>query len=164
MIDSNTTKLQDRYTVGLISDTHGLVRASAIAALTGADLLIHAGDIGKPAVLTQLQALAPVYAVSGNVDKGAWAEMLPVTEVVPVGEVLLYVLHNINELDIDPRAAGFHAVIAGHSHKPAIYTKNEVLYVNPGSAGPRRFKLPISVGKLTIHGSKISAELLELQE
>jgi putative phosphoesterase len=125
--------------VGVISDTHGLVRPQALDALRGSDLIIHAGDIGTPEVLDELNAIAPVFAVRGNVDRGAWADNLPVSEVVQAGDKSLYVLHNLDELDLDPLAADMHAVITGHSHRPMIREQAGVLYFNPGSAGPRRF-------------------------
>ena len=148
--------------VGLISDTHGLLRPEAIAALTGSDFIVHAGDIGSPDVLAGLSRLAPVTAIRGNVDRGPWAESLPATEVLQVGAAFIYVIHNIAELDLDPAAAGFRAVVSGHSHQPGWREKNGVLFVNPGSAGPRRFKLPIAVGRLRIADAGITAEVIEL--
>jgi putative phosphoesterase len=149
-------------TIGLISDTHGLLRPEALAALSGCDAIIHAGDIGGPDVLSGLARLAPVTAVRGNVDRGEWAGALPETEVLVCGGLYIYILHNLAELDLDPAAAGFQAIISGHSHQPASREQDGVLYVNPGSAGPRRFSLPISVGRLTIAGGRISAELIAL--
>jgi putative phosphoesterase len=149
--------------VGLISDTHGLLRPEALARLAGSDFIVHAGDIGDPAIIDALSRLAPVTAVRGNVDRAAWAQSFPETEVLAVGEdVLLYVLHDIGALDLDPAAAGFRAVISGHSHKPGFSWKEGVLYVNPGSAGPRRFSLPISIGRLVVDGGTLSVDLLEL--
>src|SRR5262245_24750745 len=130
-----------RTTVGVISDTHGLVREQAAEALRGCDLIIHAGDVGDANVLEVLRAIAPVVAVRGNNDKGAWAEALPTTEVVEVGDLYIYVLHELSELDLDPKGAGFAVVISGHSHRPSGERRNGVLYLNPGSAGPRRFTL-----------------------
>jgi len=150
------------HRIGVISDTHGLVRPTALTALAGVEMIIHAGDIGKPEVLQALRAIAPVVAVRGNNDTEAWAEGLPEAEVVEVGMVALYVLHDVHQLDLDPAAAGFQAVISGHSHQPSIATRQGVLYVNPGSAGPRRFKLPISVACLSIEGQAIEARLIEL--
>jgi putative phosphoesterase len=150
------------YVLGIIADTHGLLRPEAIDALEGADLIIHAGDIGTLEVLDALQAIAPVVAVRGNNDKGDWAQALPEVEVVEVEGMALYVLHDINELDLDPKAAGFHAVISGHSHRPGMDKRQGVLFLNPGSAGPRRFKLPVSVARLIIHTGVIEAQLVEL--
>ena len=151
-----------KRTVGVISDTHGLVRPEAVVALRGCDLLIHAGAVGKPDVLRELRELAPLVAVRGNVDTGAWAESLATTEVVDVDEQLVYVLHDLGRIDLDPAAAGFRVVISGHSHQPAIEERDGVLYLNPGSAGPRRFDLPISLGRLELNKSEVRAELVEL--
>ena len=136
--------------VGLISDTHGLLRDQALAALAGSDLIIHAGDVGKPEILERLRTLAPVVAVKGNIDKGTWASALPETAVAEAGAALIYVLHDVHELDLDPVAAGFHIVVSGHSHKPSHSERAGVVYVNPGSAGPRRFRLPITVAKIDL--------------
>ena len=152
----------DARLIGVISDTHGLLRPAAVKALRGSELIIHAGDIGTPQILEALHAIAPVIAVRGNNDRGEWARSLSDTEVVEAGTVTLYVLHNIKELDIDPVAAGFRAVISGHSHQPAIATQRGVLFLNPGSAGPRRFKLPVSVAHLHLHGHSVNAQVLEL--
>ena len=149
--------------VGLISDTHGLLRPEAVRALRGSDAIIHAGDVGDPAILDELARLAPVTVVRGNIDKGAWAASLPETAVLEIGGVLFYVVHNIDDLEIDPAAAGFAAVVYGHSHQPGMQEKDGVLYVNPGSAGPRRFSLPISAGRLAIEDARLSAELIELK-
>lgn len=148
--------------IALISDTHGLLRPEAEAFVRGADHIIHAGDIGDAAILEQLQAIAPVTAVRGNNDKGEWAEAIAETELVDIAGVLLYVLHDLNELAIDPAAVGVKAVIAGHSHKPSVAARDGVLYVNPGSAGPRRFRLPISVGELRIELGEVHARTLDL--
>jgi putative phosphoesterase len=148
--------------IGLISDTHGLLRPEAVAALAGSDHIIHAGDIGDPAVLTALERIAPVSAVRGNVDTGPWAEALPSARVVEIGAMRIYVLHNIAERDLDPEAAGFGVVVFGHSHQPGISERQGVLHVNPGSAGPRRFSLPISLGRLVIEAGTIRAELIPL--
>ena len=150
-------------TVGVISDTHGLLRPQAVKALTGSDLIVHAGDVGDPQILEQLRGIAPTFAVRGNVDTGVWATALPMTEVVAVGQLHLYVLHDIATLDLNPRAAGFAAVISGHSHRPDAETRGGVLYLNPGSAGPRRFTLPIALAKLRVTGDQLSHELIELQ-
>jgi len=151
-----------RQVIGLISDTHGLLRPQAIAALAGVDLIIHAGDIGKPAVLAELKKIAPVAAIKGNNDIGDWAERLPEYRSVKVGQHRLYVIHNVHELEFDPAARKFRAVISGHSHKPTIAEKDGVLFVNPGSPGPRRFKLPVAVGKIFIDGPNITVEIIEL--
>ncbi len=136
--------------VGLISDTHGLLRPEAKQALAGVDLIIHAGDIGAPQVLEELRALAPVRAVRGNNDHGAWTRGLPETEALELEGASLYVLHDLDELDLDPAAGGFAVVVTGHSHRPSMETRDGVLYINPGSAGPRRFNLPVAVGFLEI--------------
>ena len=149
--------------IGVISDTHGLVRPEAIAALQGSDFIIHAGDIGKSEVLDELARIAPVTAVRGNVDRDAWAAKLPECSALEVGEVSVYVLHNLAELDLKPETCGFKVVVHGHSHVPAQVIKEGVLYFNPGSAGPRRFKLPVSVGRITIHGLELSTENVVLQ-
>ncbi len=151
------------HRVGVISDTHGLARPEAIAALAGCELIIHAGDVGRPEVLDELRATAPVVAIRGNNDRGAWAESLPETEVVEFGGVFLYVLHDLAELDLDPVAAGFEAVIAGHSHRPSVNQKDGVLYLNPGSAGPRRFRLPVALARLHIREGRLSSELVEFE-
>jgi putative phosphoesterase len=151
------------HTVGVISDTHGLLRPEAVAALTGVERIIHAGDIGERAVLDALGRLAPVSAVRGNNDRGGWTRHIPETEVVEVGGVALYVLHDLHELDLDPRAAGFAAVIAGHSHQPRQEERDGVLYFNPGSAGPRRFRLPVSLGRLTIERGRVTGRLTTLE-
>jgi putative phosphoesterase len=148
--------------IGVISDTHGLLRPEALDALRGSDLIIHAGDVGKPEILEPLRALAPTYVVRGNVDHGDWAERLPMSEIVHAGDLMLYVLHNIADLDLDPPTAQFAAVIYGHSHQPAIETRDGVLYLNPGSAGPRRFSLPISLARITVAGGTLAPELITL--
>ena len=151
------------HTVGVISDTHGLLRPEAVAALTGVERIIHAGDIGERAVLDALGRLAPVCAVRGINDRGGWARGIPETEVVEIGGVMLYVLHDLHELDLDPRAAGFAAVIAGHSHQPRQEQRDGVLYFNPGSAGPRRFRLPVSIGRLTVERGRVTGTLTTLE-
>ena len=148
--------------VGVISDTHGLLRPEAVTALHGSDLIIHAGDVGDPEILEHLRAIAPTFAVRGNVDTSPWAQALPLTEVVDVGRVQVYVLHDLLELGLDPRAAGFSVVISGHTHRPHAQVRNDVLYLNPGSAGPRRFTLPIAVARIEVNGSHISHEIIEL--
>jgi len=151
------------HRIGVISDTHGLLRPQALAALEGVELIIHAGDIGERRIVRQLERLAPVYAVRGNTDRGDWARALPLTRVVEVGGVLLYVLHELFCLDVDPAAAGLAAVIFGHSHSPHLERKNGVLYLNPGSAGPQRFTLPVTLARLTLHGHSLHPELVELK-
>jgi len=149
-------------TIGLIADTHGLMRPEALAALQGCDLVIHAGDVGKPVVLEQLRAIAPVVAVRGNIDKGVWASQLPVTAVAETGSSLVYVLHDIAQLDINPVATKLSAVVSGHSHKPGRTERDGVIYLNPGSAGPRRFHLPITVARLNLRRSPWTVEFIEL--
>jgi len=136
--------------VGVISDTHGLLRPEALAALRGSDHILHAGDIGAPEIVPELSKIAPVTAVRGNVDHGHWAIPFPLTEAVELGGRTLYILHDRKTLDLKPEVAGFAAVIFGHTHQPLIENKSSVLYFNPGSAGPRRFSLPISVGRIRI--------------
>ena len=148
--------------IGVISDTHGLLRPEAVELLRGSEHIIHAGDIGSPEIIPELRKIAPVTAICGNVDTQAWARSFPETEVVELGGVGIYILHDADALDLNPKAAGFAAVISGHSHKPKQEMKDGVLYFNPGSAGPRRFKLPISVGRLEIADGKMSGEILLL--
>ena len=136
--------------VGLISDTHGLLREEALAALGGSELIVHTGDVGRAEILDALRAIAPVVAVRGNVDTAEWAEALPLSEVVEANGARLYILHNLNELDLNPRAAGFDIVITGHTHRPVQFEKDGVLFINPGSAGPRRFDLPIGLARLRV--------------
>ncbi len=149
--------------IGVISDTHGLVRPEALAALKGVELIIHGGDIGKPAVLESLGSIAPVCAIRGNNDRDPWAKMLPDILNLQINGTKFYVIHNVNELEIDPRDAGIRVVISGHSHKPSILKRDEVIFLNPGSAGPRRFKLPVSVCRLNLDGDRISGRLVELR-
>ena len=149
-------------TVGLISDTHGLLRPEALHRLEGSDLIVHAGDIGKPEVIDELELIAPVHAIKGNVDTGSWATAYEPTQVVQVDETFIYVLHNLADLDLDPLAAGFQVIISGHSHKPKIEHKNGVLFVNPGSAGPRRFTLPISIARLEIQCNSVQAHIEQI--
>jgi len=154
--------VDEEFRIGVISDTHGLLRPQALDALAGSQLVVHAGDIGSPNILPALARLAPVEAVRGNVDTAAWARSIPETAVVEVQGRTLYVLHDLKQLDLDPRAAGFDAVISGHSHVPTNETRNGVLYFNPGSAGPRRFRLPVSVGRLWVSAAGIRAEIVRL--
>jgi uncharacterized protein len=148
--------------IGLVSDTHGLLRPEAIKALTGADLILHAGDIGTREVLERLQSLAPVVAVRGNNDRGDWANAIPERQVTQVGSVSIYMLHDLNEIDVNPVAADFQVVVSGHTHQPLIERREGVLFVNPGSAGPRRFRLPVSVARLVIDGSNVRGEVVAL--
>jgi len=148
--------------VGLISDTHGLLRPQAIEALRSSDHIIHAGDIGDAAVLERLWGLAPVTAVRGNNDRDQWAAAVNDTEALRIGSVSIYVIHDLAELDIDPAADGFQVVVSGHSHRPLSKLRDGVLFINPGSAGPRRFTLPVSVGRLLISGNQITPQLIEL--
>jgi uncharacterized protein len=149
--------------IGVISDTHGLLRPQAVTALRGSSLIIHAGDVGRADILNALRKIAPVVAVRGNIDRGPRTSELPTTELVQLDARLLYVLHDLNDLDLDPPTAGFDVVITGHTHRPRIETKDGVLYFNPGSAGPRRFNLPISVGCLVVSDEVVRAEIIELQ-
>ena len=148
--------------IGVISDTHGLLRPEAVAALRGCEHIIHAGDIGAPEIIPALQKIAPVTAIRGNVDREPWAKQFPETELVELGGVHIYVIHDVNTIDLNPRAAGFAAVISGHSHQPKQEVKDGVLYFNAGSAGPRRFRLPITVGRPEIVDGKISGKIIEL--
>lgn len=148
--------------VGVISDTHGLLRPEALEALRGSEHIIHAGDVGSPEIIPELKKIAPVTAIRGNVDTDVWAQRFQETEVVELDGLLIYVLHDLNALDLNPKAAGVAAVISGHSHKPAQEIKDGVLYFNPGSAGPRRFSLPISLGQLHIANGHIEGKLLTL--
>lgn len=152
----------DELLVGVIADTHGLVRPEAVAALQWANLIVHAGDVGKPQVLETLQRIAPVIAVRGNIDRDEWFRELPVREVVEVGAARLYVLHDLKELDFDPATSGFAAIISGHSHQPSIERRQGVLFLNPGSAGPRRFRLPITVALLHVRHGLLDGQLIEL--
>ena len=157
-------KIDKPITIGVISDTHGLLRPEALEALRRSEHIIHAGDVGVPEILEKLSAIAPVTAVRGNVDKGAWALGLPETQVLELGGVSIYVLHDLAQLDLEPKTAGFAAVVSGHSHVPKQELRDGVLYFNPGSAGPRRFKLPVSIGKLFVEDGRVRGELLQLQE
>jgi len=152
----------DNTRIGLISDTHGLLRPEALTFLEGSDLIVHAGDICDPSILDALSRIAPVTAVRGNNDRGAWAERIRDSEVIQVGALYLYAIHDLCGIDIDPVAAGMQVVISGHSHRPCIETREGVLYVNPGSSGPRRFRLPISVGELRVSGNKATARIVEI--
>jgi putative phosphoesterase len=149
--------------IGVISDTHGRLTNSALEALRGSELIIHAGDIGRPEILEELEKVAPVYAVRGNTDTGRWAQALPMTQVVEAGGMTFYVLHNLGMLDLDLKAGGFDVVVYGHSHVPKEETREGVLYFNPGSAGPKRFKLPICLGRMIIEEGKINVEWIDLE-
>lgn len=149
--------------IGLIADTHGLLREEALRALRGSELIVHAGDVGEPEILDRLRELAPVVAVRGNVDTAEWARVLPVTAVAEAGAVLIYVLHDVKALDLDPVAAGFGVVVSGHSHKFGRSERGGVLYVNPGSAGPRRFQLPITVARLDLSRRPWGLEFVDLE-
>ena len=146
--------------IGVISDTHGLLRPEITSLLRQCDAIIHAGDIGKMEVIDELITIAPIYAVRGNIDKADWADSFPLTEAVEIENTFIYILHDLGKLDLVPEAAGFQAVISGHSHIPKIERNNGVLYLNPGSAGPKRFKLPVSTAKLIIDGKTIEAEIM----
>jgi putative phosphoesterase len=154
---------EDVRILGLISDTHGLLREEAVSALRGSDLILHAGDVGAPEILETLRTLAPVIAVRGNVDTGEWAQALPLTEVIQLKHAMIYMLHILEDLDINPAAAGFHIVVSGHSHKPGQTEKAGVLYVNPGSAGPRRFYLPVTVVRLDLSARPWRVEFVDLE-
>jgi len=149
--------------IGVISDTHGLVRPQATEALKGSELIVHAGDIGKPEVLTALKSIAPVIAIRGNNDRAPWAKNLPDFLKLRVNGVGIYMIHNVNELELDPAAEGYRAVISGHSHKPSLTNVDGVMFLNPGSAGPRRFKLPVVVARLDIQKQKLRATIIELK-
>ena len=151
-------------TIGLISDTHGLLRPEALRALEGSDLIVHAGDVGDPEILEALKTLAPVFAVRGNVDTESWARALPETEVIETDSLTIYVLHDVHALDLDPVAAGFHIIVSGHSHKPARTEHGGVLFLNPGSAGPRRFDLPVTVARLDLSQLPWTVTLVDLME
>ena len=151
-----------RYIVGVISDTHGLIRPEALARLRKSDVIVHCGDVGAPAVLDALKVIAPVHAVRGNNDKGPWASELPTDNIVEVGKRVLYVIHDLAELRLEPAAAGFAAVLSGHSHRPHVERRKGVLFVNPGSAGPRRFSLPVAVALLVLGPKGCNARIIEL--
>lgn len=154
---------KDGCTVGIISDTHGLLRPEAVDALRGSDLIIHAGDIGNPSVLDELETLAPAVAVRGNMDTDRWSCKLKTSEVVELNDVILYIVHDIDGLALDPEVSSISVVISGHSHRPSVAKRKGILYVNPGSAGPRRFNLPVSVALLHIKGNAISAKVVRLK-
>lgn len=153
----------DLTTIGVISDTHGLLRPEALTALMGVAGIVHAGDIGGPNILEKLQTIAPVTAVRGNNDKGPWAEVIPETLMLNVRGHAIHVLHDVSRIDLSPAAAGVAVVVSGHSHKPEIIERDGVLFVNPGSAGPRRFRLPIAVAKLHVGDRSVRAEIIQLR-
>lgn len=148
--------------IGVISDTHGLLRPEALEALRKSDLIIHAGDIGKPEVIEALKSIAPVVAIRGNNDKDNWARRFPETAVVKVGKVRIYIIHDVKELEIDPAAAGFRVVISGHSHRPSVVERGGVLFLNPGSAGPRRFTLPVAIARLQVREKSVIPQIVAL--
>ena len=148
--------------IGLISDTHGLLREEALRALEGSELIIHAGDVGSPEIIEALKAIAPVVAVRGNVDTESWASALPETEVVETGTATIFVLHDVHALDLNPVTAGFHIVVSGHSHNPARTERDGVLYINPGSAGPRRFQLPVTLARLDLRKTPWGVDFIDL--
>ena len=150
--------------IGLISDTHGLLRKGALDALRGSDLIIHAGDVGDPKIIDALRQIAPVVAVRGNVDTTEWAKSLPESAAVEAGAVHIYVLHDLNALDLDAKAAGFHIVVSGHFHKPGRSERNGVVCINPGSAGPRRFRLPVTVARLDLGATPWRVEFVDLEQ
>ena len=159
----DTNDHPDITTIGIIADTHGLLRPEALKVLSGVDSIVHAGDIGAPNVLEKLQTIAPVTSVRGNNDKGPWAEHIPETLMLTVRGHTIHVLHDISQIDLAPAAAGVDVVISGHSHKPEIVERDGVLFVNPGSAGPRRFRLPIALAKLYVNDTSVRAEIFELR-
>jgi uncharacterized protein len=161
-LDYEVRAVPDPARIGLISDTHGLLRPEAVEALRGVQMILHAGDVGKPEILEALGRLAPVRAVRGNNDRGEWAEALPETDIIEAGGVRIYVLHALQDLSVDPAAAGLDVIVAGHSHRPSVERSGQVLYVNPGSAGPRRFRQPVGVAVLEIRDGAVEARLFEL--
>jgi uncharacterized protein len=148
--------------VGVISDTHGLLRPEAIGALRGADIIVHAGDVGNPQIIDKLRGVAPTHVVRGNIDNGTWAAGLPMIAIVDVGELKFFVLHQVSQLALDPVTEGYAAVMFGHSHAPSAETREGVLFLNPGSAGPRRFKLPVTVARVRVSGRRIRPEIVQL--
>jgi len=155
--------LKDKHLIGVISDTHGLMRPQALAALAGAELIIHAGDIGKPEVLAALAAIAPVVAVRGNIDRAEWARDIAETRTIEIGCIRLYLLHALQELDAKTAATGFDVIVSGHSHRASIERRGGVLYLNPGSAGPRRFRLPVTVAWLEVQGRDCAGRIVEIE-
>lgn len=154
------TKLGPR--LGIISDTHGLLRPEALAALRGSDLIIHAGDVGAPDIIEKLEAIAPVFVVQGNIDNDPWAHQWPETQIVETDHAAIYVLHDVHKLDLNPAAAGFQIVVSGHSHQPSCTYRQGAMFINPGSAGPRRFKLPICLARLDLNAQPWRVEFVDL--
>ncbi len=154
--------MQNSKTIGVISDTHGLLRPQAMRALEGSDIIIHAGDVGDPEILTALRTLAPIFAVRGNVDTEEWAQALPESEVIETEAAAIYVLHDVHALDLDPAAAGFHIIVSGHSHQPDKTLRDGVLFLNPGSAGPRRFSLPVTIARLDLSRRPFGVVFIDL--
>ena len=155
-------KSKTRGVIGVISDTHGLLRPEATAALRGSDLIIHAGDVGDPAIIEELRAIAPLFVVRGNVDRGGWAAKLPLRERVDVGGSLIYVLHDLHDIDLDPKFSGITVVISGHTHRAHKYHQDGALYLNPGSAGPKRFDYPVTLARIHVAVAPWTVELVQL--
>jgi putative phosphoesterase len=153
----------NKCTIGIISDTHGLLRPQAVSALEGSDIIFHAGDIGNPEILRLLKAIAPLCVVRGNTDNGTWIKGIPASDTVQFCGFFFHILHDLARLDLDPQAAGIHVVISGHSHIPAISKKSGISYLNPGSAGPRRFSLPVTLARIIIQGKELSPEIISLE-
>ena len=152
-----------KKTIGLISDTHGVIKEGVIKALKNCDLIIHAGDIGSINVIDSLRKIAPVYAIRGNIDKGEWAKQISKTKIIKVDNIVIYVIHNIKEMDIDPKKAGFDIVVYGHSHKHSKHMEDDILYINPGGSGRKRFSLPLTVALLHIHEDEKKVEFIDLE-
>jgi uncharacterized protein len=163
-LECGLMRIENSLRVGLLSDTHGLLRPEVRAFALGCDYLIHGGDIGSAAILDELGGIAPLIAVKGNNDRQQWAAQLPATEMIRIAGVFVYVIHDISQLDIEPRAAGVNIIVSGHSHKPLIENRGGILYINPGSCGPRRFQLPISAGEMIVSGTKVRARTVELAD
>ncbi|RJQ46941.1 MAG: metallophosphoesterase [Nitrospiraceae bacterium] len=155
-------KTKNSLLLGIISDTHGLLRPEAVQVLQGSNMIIHAGDIGKVEIIDQLSTIAPVIAVRGNMDSDHWASKLRLTEIVELDKTMLYVIHNLSSLDLEPAVSNLHIVVSGHTHRPSISTHKGVLYINPGSAGPKRFTLPVSVALLRINRTSLDPKIVEL--
>lgn len=162
-ISMSERKKGSQLLIGVISDTHGLLRPEAVDALQGSDYIIHAGDIGRSIVLDELRSIAPVVAVRGNMDGGSWAYQLPVADVLEANKILIYVIHDISRMDLDPKTSNIKVVVSGHTHSPSVGNHEGVLYLNPGSAGPRRSKHPVSVALIKIAGKLVKAELIKLK-